>query len=70
MDSAKDTNDSAFTIDEFCVWAKIGRTSVFEDLKNGQLRAKKRGQRTIIPRQSALDWLANLPDRTPASIPA
>ena len=53
-------DDGAFSIDAFCEWAGIGRTATYEEINNGKLCAKKRGGRTLIPKQSARDWLANL----------
>ena len=41
----------------------ISRTRVYEDMKNGKLRAKKAGPRTIITPEAAKDYIANLPDR-------
>lgn len=59
--------DGALTIKSFCEWASIGRTSVYEEIKSGRLRAKKRAGRTLIPRLAAAEWLANLPDLTTAA---
>ena len=54
--------DGAFSIEAFCAWAGIGRTAAYEEMKAGRLRAKKRGARTIVPRQHAREWLASLPE--------
>lgn len=39
----------------------IGRTSVFEAIKDGKLRARKFGSATIVLHADAVDFLANLP---------
>jgi hypothetical protein len=54
--------DGAMTIGAFCVWASVGRTRTYEEIKQRRLRAKKLGGKTLISRQSAAEWLANLPD--------
>ena len=53
--------DGAFSIEEFCVWAGIGRSAVYEEINDGRLDARKRGSRTLIPREAARRWLENLP---------
>lgn len=46
-----------------------GKTKIYEELNSGRLRAKKLGDKTIIPFWSAIDWLESLPDY-PASASA
>jgi len=43
----------------------ISRTRVFSDIKTGKLKAKKAGQRTIIPAEEAKRYIDALPDRVP-----
>lgn len=66
MDDAtpRETPNGAFSIRDFCHWAGLGRTAVYEELKAGRLTPKKCGRRTIIPRIEAERWLATLPDYT------
>lgn len=55
----------AFSVNDFCQWAGIGRTLVYAEMKAGQLAAKKLGRRTIILRSEAERWLAALPPQRP-----
>jgi hypothetical protein len=41
----------------------VSRTRVFDDIKNGKLRAKKAGQRTLIMPEEAQRYINALPDR-------
>ena len=56
-----DTHDGAFTVDGFCRKYGIGRTSFYEEVNAGHLKAKKYGKRTMIERAEARRWFANLP---------
>ena len=49
------------TIPEFCVWSRIGRTRVYEEIATGALRALKIGRRTVIKREDAVAWLDSQP---------
>jgi excisionase family DNA binding protein len=51
----------AFGIQEFCQRFSIGRTSVYQEIGEGRLRARKIGRRTIITEDDAEDWLQRLP---------
>ena len=52
----------AFTIDAFAASTGIGRTSLYDAIKNRQLRAKKCGKRTIILAEDGRAFLDNLPE--------
>ena len=52
---------SLYTIDEFCQKANIGKTKAYEYLKNGQIKAVKMGNKTLIPASSIDDWINSLP---------
>lgn len=54
----------AFSIQQFCTWAGIGRTLAYKEIESGKLRTKKVGRRTIITMDAALTWLSALPDGT------
>jgi excisionase family DNA binding protein len=58
--------DGAFTINQFCAWASIGRTRVYELINCGDLKAIKLGSKTLIPKADARAWLASLPAIIPA----
>jgi hypothetical protein len=47
----------ALTVPEFCAWSRVGRTSVFEEIRVGRLTVAKIGHRTIIPMECAKAWL-------------
>ena len=53
------------TIPEFCAWARIGRTKLYEEIGSGALRALKVGRRTLITRDDAADWLSAQPALSP-----
>ena len=53
------------TIPEFCASRNISRTRAYEELKAGRLKAKKVGDRTLIPAEAAQEWAASLPDYDP-----
>jgi hypothetical protein len=54
----------AFSIQQFCAWAGIGRTLAYKEIESGKLRTKKVGRRTIITVDAAVAWLNALPDGT------
>jgi excisionase family DNA binding protein len=51
----------ARSIDQFCRCFGVGRTTAYEQIKLGRLRARKVGKRTIITDDDAEEWLRNLP---------
>lgn len=55
----------ALTIDEACKTAGIGRTKLYEFIKNGELDARKVGARTLILRSDLEQFLNHLPTLTP-----
>ncbi|WP_375410576.1 helix-turn-helix domain-containing protein [uncultured Methylobacterium sp.] len=48
--------------------ASVGRSTIFEEIKVGRLKARKAGRRTLILHEDLAAWLASLPYR--ASIAA
>ncbi len=54
-------NRAAWSVNEWCDEARIGRTRCYEELAGGRIKAKKCGSRTLIVTPPA-DWLASLPD--------
>jgi hypothetical protein len=57
------TPSLAHTIEAASRHATCGRTLVYAAIKNGQLKARKIGRRTIILDQDLRGWLASLPTR-------
>lgn len=51
----------AHSIDGACEAADVGRTSVYEAIRSGDLVARKLGRRTIILDDDLRAWLASLP---------
>ena len=50
-----------FTINDFKTWSRLGRTKIYELIKNGELSAIKVGCRTYIPVDAAKSWLEAQP---------
>lgn len=50
------------SIDQFCDQVGVGRTKAYELINSGELKAKKIGRRTIIPRSCVEAWQESLPD--------
>ena len=52
----------AYTIAEAVEAGAGGRTKIYEAIKTGELKARKRGKRTIILAPDLLHYLESLPD--------
>jgi len=52
---------SARSIGEFCQRYGPGRTTTYQEIQAGRLRARKVGRRTIITEDDAEEWLQRLP---------
>jgi hypothetical protein len=56
------TNDKrAYSRPEFCNAHGIGQTKFYEEVKEGRLKVRKVGRKTIVLRDDAEDWLQQLP---------
>lgn len=51
----------AMSVNDFAIWAGIGRTTAWKEIRDGQLRAVKVSARTIIRFADAESWLASRP---------
>jgi excisionase family DNA binding protein len=51
----------AYSIPEACASSRIGRTTLYEAIRTGELRAVKRGRRTLILFDDLRTWIMNLP---------
>ena len=52
----------AWGVDDFAATIGIGRSKVYEEIRDGKLRAKKLGARTLITADAAAAYLDSLPD--------
>jgi excisionase family DNA binding protein len=59
----------AHSVSEACALACAGRTSVYEAIRSGALRAVKRGRRTLILEDDLRRWVQTLPRIAPQSQP-
>lgn len=57
MDDAK----CAMSVEKAAKAAGVGRTILFEEIRNGRLSARKVGRRTIITADALEAWLKSLP---------
>jgi len=66
--SGEDPMDTplAYSVAEACAVARIGRTALYEAIRSGQLRAVKRGRRTLFLPDDLRQWLAALPAMAPS----
>jgi excisionase family DNA binding protein len=53
-------SDLAYSIDEVCKTAKLGRTSVYAAIKAGELKARKIRRRTLILHDDLIAFLKAL----------
>ena len=54
-------NKLAYSIPEASTVSGTGRTSIYEEIKAGRLRAVKRGRRTLILVDDLRAWMESLP---------
>ncbi len=61
------TSQAAMSVDAFARWAGIGRTTAWNEIREGRLRAIKVSARTLVTLTDAQIWLSCLPEvhRTP-----
>lgn len=51
----------AFSIPEAVAYSRIGRSTLYSALRNGELRARKVRGRTLIVREDLEAWITNSP---------
>lgn len=57
---------AALRIKEVCARYGISRTTLYEEIAAGRIKAVKCGKSTLIPRASADAWLESLPAKAAA----
>jgi excisionase family DNA binding protein len=58
-------NKLSFTIAEAVTATGLGRSRLYEEIKNGRLRIVKAGRRTLVLYHDLEKWLASLPAGSP-----
>jgi excisionase family DNA binding protein len=58
---AESIQQRAMSVDDFCRRYRVGRTTTYQEIKEGRLRARKVGKRTIIGDDDAEEWFQRLP---------
>jgi excisionase family DNA binding protein len=51
----------AYTIAEACAAARVGRTVLYELIRDGKLPARKCGRRTVVLADDLRRWIESLP---------
>lgn len=61
MSQQLESPKGAMSVNDFALWAGIGRTTAWKEIRDGHLRAVKVSARTIIRFADAESWLATRP---------
>jgi len=57
-----ETSTGALTVKEFLTWARISRTTFYNQVNAGKIPLKKVGKRSLVLRSDAEIWLNSLPE--------
>ena len=58
-------NKRMLSVNDFCTLYSIGRTKTYELIARRELKARRVGNRTLIPFDEAEAWASELPIATP-----
>ena len=61
MSQQLESPKGAMSVNDFALWAGIGRTTAWKEIRDGHLRAVKVSARTVIRFADAESWLATRP---------
>ena len=53
---------NAYSVRETCRRYSVGKTFLYAEIKEGRLKARKAGRRTLIAADDAARWFQNLPE--------
>ncbi|MEP9386159.1 helix-turn-helix domain-containing protein [Mesorhizobium sp. KR9-304] len=56
------TDRAALSVKEFCAWAGISRSTLYNMIAAHEIRVRKVGNRTVVLCRDALAWLEALPE--------
>ena len=57
----KQTGKLLFSVKEFCEMVGIGRTTLYQEVKAGRIKAKKMGRSTLIPKSELEGFIEEVP---------
>ncbi|MDP2227067.1 MAG: hypothetical protein Q8J78_06285 [Moraxellaceae bacterium] len=57
----KSARPGAMSVNDFATWAGLGRTTAWNEIREGRLRAVKVSSRTLVTMTDAEQWLISRP---------
>jgi predicted site-specific integrase-resolvase len=61
MNKSEFKERNCFSLEEFCFRNGIGRTTAYKEIKEGRLRPRKVGKRTLISLEEEARWFGSSP---------
>ena len=59
MSKSESTERNCVSLEQFCFRNGIGRTTAYKEIKEGRLRPRKVGKRTLISIEEEARWFGN-----------
>ena len=53
---------ACMSIPEFLHWGNLSRTKFYSEVKEGRIKMRKVGRKSVVTIRDAEEWLANLPE--------